>query len=117
MSLKTWWAAHAAQETTVKNFAIKYPMQIIIAVLLLCLFVSCHHNAHAQPPSGAVVPLEEVQYGYPRADNGLAFVIERRAGTTLLRDSLNNKVIGDVYVDPKGQSFIVRIGTTYVGIK
>lgn len=137
-SVVDWWSAHKADEEASLTFIHKYPMQLIILVLMLCLLVTCGHKPtcpnlvsySASPAQGPVrfsqlpinIPIVEpavfMVYEYPRADGGSAYLVPAsNVGDTLLRDGDNGHTLGSVYIDAAAQSVIVRVNKVYVGIK
>jgi hypothetical protein len=117
MSFKTWWAAHQDDAAKADTFIHKWPVQIVV-VLVLCLLLSlCSNAKHAvfgsttQQPSGAVVSyvmaapaaydeycevaqwrvepaVQRHAYVIPRADGAAAFYVPNDSyGTTTLYDA------------------------------
>ncbi len=138
-SVTAWWKAHAAEEASVKAFVMRYPLQIIIVILALSLFVSCHRNAKTCASTlseiSATLPAAQAEFArltlyvpkmpeeqymsdsYPRQDSGLAFELTTsNVGNTILRDVSTGDFIGEVWINSEAQSIVVQVGNVYVGV-
>lgn len=138
-----FWTDHKADEEAALTFVHKYPMQIIILVLCLCLLITCSSHKKVAPcvlstsSVTAVSPPERAAshsqlpifipqvreavytvYEYPRPDGGSAYSVPAsNVGSTLLKDGDNGKTIGEVYIDAAAQGIIIQVNKVYVGIK